>query len=102
MAKNHPKSKFFGYDSHEKSIENSNKIAKNEGIENKVNFKIFSANATISEDYNVIALFDCLHYIGVPVRYMKQIKKSLKQDGTCMIVEPMAHDKIKENLNSVG
>lgn len=33
---------------------------------------------------------------------MKQIKKSLKQDGTCMIVEPMAHDKIKENLNSVG
>jgi len=85
-----------------KSIENSNKIAKNEGIENKVNFKIVSANETISEDYDVIALFDCLHHMCVPVGDMKQIKKSLKQDETCMIVEPMAHDKIKENLKTVG
>lgn len=70
--------------------------------ENKVNFKIVSANETIGEDYDVIALFDCLHYMGDPVGDMKQIKKSLKQDGICMIVEPMAHDKIKENLDTVG
>lgn len=32
-TKNHPKSEFFEYDIHEKSIENTNKIAKNEGRE---------------------------------------------------------------------
>jgi hypothetical protein len=28
--------------------------------------------------------------------------KSLKPDGTCMIVEPFAHDTLEENLNPVG
>jgi hypothetical protein len=33
---------------------------------------------------------------------MKQAWKSLKSDGTCMIVEPMANDKLEDNLNLIG
>jgi hypothetical protein len=33
---------------------------------------------------------------------MKFTKHSLKPDGTCMIIEPMANDKLEENLNVVG
>jgi hypothetical protein len=33
---------------------------------------------------------------------MKFAKQSLKPDGTCMIIEPMANDKVEQNLNLVG
>jgi hypothetical protein len=33
---------------------------------------------------------------------MNFAKNSLKPDGTCMIVEPMAGDKLEDNLNVVG
>jgi hypothetical protein len=33
---------------------------------------------------------------------MNFAKQSLKHDGTCMIVEPMANDNLQDNLNLVG
>jgi hypothetical protein len=33
---------------------------------------------------------------------LKFVKQSLKPNGSCMIVEPMANDKIEDNLNMVG
>jgi len=46
--------------------------------------------------------FDCLHDMGDPIGAMKFAKQSLKHDGTCMIVEPMANDDVQDNLNLVG
>ncbi len=40
--------------------------------------------------------------MGDPVEVMKQSWKSLKSDGTCMIVEPMANNKLEDNLNLIG
>jgi hypothetical protein len=40
--------------------------------------------------------------MGDPLGAMKFARQSLKTGGTCMIVEPMAHDKLEENLNLVG
>ena len=40
--------------------------------------------------------------MGDPVGAMKFAKHSLKPEGTCMIIEPMANDKLEENLNAVG
>jgi hypothetical protein len=40
--------------------------------------------------------------MGDPVGACAHAHKSLKADGTCMIVEPFAHDSLQENLNPVG
>ena len=40
--------------------------------------------------------------MGDPLGAMKFARQSLKAGGTCMIVEPMANDKLEENLNLVG
>jgi hypothetical protein len=40
--------------------------------------------------------------MGDPTGAMKFAKSSLKPDGTCMIVEPIASDRLEENLNLVG
>jgi hypothetical protein len=40
--------------------------------------------------------------MGDPIGAMRFAKQSLKPGGTCMIIEPMANDKVEENLNLIG
>jgi hypothetical protein len=46
--------------------------------------------------------FDCLHDMGDPVGVARHARQALKPDGTAMIVEPFANDKLQDNLNPVG
>jgi 2-polyprenyl-3-methyl-5-hydroxy-6-metoxy-1,4-benzoquinol methylase len=104
MAKAFPNSKFHGFDNHTPSIEAAKEMAKKEGVTGNIEFRSVSASAneSIEGDYDLITLFDCLHDMSDPVGAMKFAKQSLKPDGTCMIIEPMANDKIEDNLNLVG
>jgi 2-polyprenyl-3-methyl-5-hydroxy-6-metoxy-1,4-benzoquinol methylase len=102
MAKAYPNSKFYGFDNHSPSIEKAKEQAKKEGVTRNVEFSSVSANEPIGNDHDLITFFDCLHDMGDPIGAMKFAKQSLKPDGTCMIIEPMANDKIEENLNVVG
>jgi hypothetical protein len=47
-------------------------------------------------------MFDCLHDMGDPVGAARHIRQALAPDGTWMIVEPFAGDRIEDNLNPVG
>ena len=47
-------------------------------------------------------MFDCLHDMGDPVGAARHVRESLAADGTWMIVEPMAGDRVEDNLNPVG
>ena len=103
MAKVYPNSKFYGFDNHGFSIEKAKEQAKKEGVTKNTELYVVSANdESIGNDYDLITFFDCLHDMGDPVGAMKLAKQSLKPDGTCMIIEPMANDKIEDNLNLVG
>lgn len=108
MAKAYPNSKFYGFDNHLPSIEQANQQImmeeKKEGIRiGNVEFIPVSANdESIGKDYDLITFFDCLHDMADPIGVMKFAKHSLKADGTCMIVEPMAGDRLEDNLNAVG
>jgi SAM-dependent methyltransferase len=52
--------------------------------------------------YDLVTMFDCLHDMGDPVGAARQVRRTLKPDGTWMIVEPHAGDRVEENLNPVG
>src|SRR4051795_4952641 len=102
MAKEYPKSKFYGFDNHEASIQAARKLAQKEGVSDRVEFAVVSANEPIGDDFDLVAFFDCLHDMADPIGALKFAKQSLKSDGTCMIIEPMANDNIEDNLNLVG
>ncbi len=102
MAKEYPNSKFYGFDNHEPSIDAAKQFAQKDGVADRSEFAVVSANASIGNDYDLVAFFDCLHDMADPVGALKFAKQSLKADGTCMIVEPMANDNIEDNLNLVG
>ena len=46
-----------------------------------------------------MTFFDCLHDMGDPAGASAHVHNTLKKDGTWMIVEPFAGDKLEENLN---
>jgi 2-polyprenyl-3-methyl-5-hydroxy-6-metoxy-1,4-benzoquinol methylase len=102
MAKAYPNSQFYGFDNHAPSIEKAKEYASKDNVDKNINFSLVSANESIGNNYDLVAFFDCLHDMGDPVGALEFARKSLKDDGTCMIVEPMANDNIEENLNLVG
>ena len=102
MAKAFPKSQFFGFDYHDKSIEGARAIAARDGLEVRVNFGVAKAKEFPGKDYDLVTVFDCLHDMGDPVGAATHVRKALSKDGTWMIVEPFAHDELKDNLNPVG
>ena len=102
MAKAFPRSEFFGFDYHDKSIEGARATAAREGLEVRANFGVAKAKEFPGNDYDLVTVFDCLHDMGDPVGAATHVRKSLKENGTWMIVEPFAHDELKENLNPVG
>ncbi len=101
MAKSFPKSTFVGFDFHEGSITCANERAREAGLEN-LTFEVAAAKHFPGSDYDLVAYFDCLHDMGDPVGGLAHTHQALKPDGTLMIVEPFAHDDLKDNLNPVG
>jgi SAM-dependent methyltransferase len=102
MAKAFPKSQFFGFDYHDKSIEAAREAAKREGVADRVTFEVATAKEIPGKGYDFVAVFDCLHDMGDPVGAAAHVRQSLAEDGTWMIVEPFANDELKDNLNPVG
>jgi SAM-dependent methyltransferase len=102
MAKAYPKSRFFGFDYHDKSVEAARASAQREGVADRVTFEVAKAKEFPGKDYDFVAVFDCLHDMGDPVGAAAHVRSSLRKDGTWMIVEPFANDELKDNLNPVG
>jgi SAM-dependent methyltransferase len=102
MAKAFPKSAFIGYDYHGPSIDAATKAAQDGGVATNCSFEVASAKDYPGRDFDLVCHFDCLHDMGDPVGAGKHTLRSLKPDGTWMIVEPFADDDVAKNLNPVG
>lgn len=61
-----------------------------------------TAKSYPGDDYDLICYFDCLHDMGDPVGAAEQAFKSLKKDGTVLLVEPFANDSLDDNITPVG
>jgi SAM-dependent methyltransferase len=102
MAKAFPNSQFIGYDFHPGSIEAARKHAAAHGVTDNVIFEVGSAKDFAATGLDLVTFFDCLHDMGDPVGAGAHVCRSLKKDGSWMIVEPMAADSLEENLNPVS
>jgi 2-polyprenyl-3-methyl-5-hydroxy-6-metoxy-1,4-benzoquinol methylase len=102
MAKSYPKSEFVGFDYHDKSIESAKQRAKDAGVSDRIRFEVAKAKDYPGTSYDFVTFFDCLHDMGDPAGASSHVHRSLKKDGTWMIVEPNAGDKLEDNLNPIG
>jgi 2-polyprenyl-3-methyl-5-hydroxy-6-metoxy-1,4-benzoquinol methylase len=101
MASAFPNSQFLGVDYHGASIETARSRAADAGVSN-AQFAVADATSYDGRDFDFIAFFDCLHDMADPAGAARHARQALKPDGTCMIVEPFAGDRVEDNLNPVG
>ena len=102
MAKAFPKSTFVGYDFHPSSIEQAQVHAEQHGATANAKFEVAMASEFPGKDLDLVTFFDCLHDMGDPVGAARHARETLKPDGTWMIVEPAAGDRLEDNLNPVS
>lgn len=102
MAQAYPDSRFFGFDYHQTSIDKARERAREAGVGDRITFQAASAHDYPGRGYDLIGFFDALHDMGDPVNAAKHAREALASDGTCMIVEPFASDRLEDNLHPVG
>lgn len=102
MAQAFPASQFVGFDYHAPSVQTATERAKAAGTEANVRFVKGSAKDYPGNDYDLVCYFDCLHDMGDPVGAARHALQSLKPDGSVLLVEPYANDRLDDNLTPVG
>jgi SAM-dependent methyltransferase len=102
MAKAFPNSTFAGSDYHDGSIETARQRAQDAGVAERVTFEVAPAAGYSGTGYDLVTMFDCLHDMGDPAGAARHVRETLAPDGTWMIVEPAAGDRVEDNLNPVG
>ncbi|HUL64804.1 MAG TPA: class I SAM-dependent methyltransferase [Burkholderiaceae bacterium] len=101
MARAFPNSQFVGFDYHEPSIRCAREAAEDMGVAGNTRFELADAK-TFQGRFDLVAFFDCLHDMGDPIGAAQHVRKTLAPGGTWMLVEPFAHDRLRDNLNPVG
>ncbi len=102
LAEAYPRCEIVGFDYHAESIERARAAARASGVGDRVSFEVASAKEYPGSGYDLVAMFDCLHDMGDPVGAAAHVLHSLDPDGTWLIVEPFANDRLEDNLNPVG
>ncbi|MGY1623964.1 class I SAM-dependent methyltransferase [Geodermatophilus sp. SYSU D00965] len=102
MAQAFPRTSVVGSDYHAQSIELARKNAAEAGVGDRVTFEVATAQTFGGTDYDLVTMFDALHDMGDPVGAARRIHEALAPDGTWLLVEPFASDRVEDNLNPVG
>jgi SAM-dependent methyltransferase len=102
MAKAYPNSRIIGFDYHKPSIERARKEAEKEGLKN-ITFEVAGSTDYPGDDYDLVTFFDSFHDMGNPSAAARHVLQTLKKkNGTWMLVEPFANDKLEDNFNPIG
>lgn len=102
MAQAYPASTFVGADYHQESIQTARQRAGEAGVSDRIEFRTLPATESAGTGFDLVTMFDCLHDMGDPLGAARRVRESLTDDGTWMVVEPAAGDRVEDNLNPVG
>ncbi|HYN97012.1 MAG TPA: methyltransferase [Pilimelia sp.] len=102
LAQAYPRAAIVGSDYHAESIELARKKAAEAGVTDRVRFEVATAQSFTGTEYDLITMFDCLHDLGDPLGAARRVRAALAPDGTWLLVEPFAADRVEDNFNPVG
>ncbi|GAB4067382.1 class I SAM-dependent methyltransferase [Angustibacter speluncae] len=102
MAQAFPASQFIGSDYHDASIAVARERAEEAGVAGRTSFVTASAQALDGGPYDLVTTFDALHDMGDPVGAARRVREALADDGTWMLVEPAAGERVEDNLHPIG
>ncbi len=98
LAEAYPSSRFVGYDLHPDSIETARRRAAEAGVADRTRFEVRDCRDYADENVDVVTFFDTFHDLGDPVGAAAHARRSLADDGTLVLVEPLAADDLATTL----
>ncbi|MFE9358278.1 class I SAM-dependent methyltransferase [Streptomyces olivaceoviridis] len=102
LAQAYPRTEVVGSDCHRESIALARRRAAEAGVAGRVTFQVATAQTFEGADFDLVAMFDCMHDMGDPLGAARRVREALAADGTWLLVEPLASDRIEENFHPVG
>ncbi|MFA9462446.1 class I SAM-dependent methyltransferase [Thiohalorhabdus sp. Cl-TMA] len=102
LAQAFPASVVHGYDFHGPSIEAALEKASDGGVADNTRFETAEVKRITERDYDLVCMFDALHDLGDPVGAATHIRDCLAPDGTFLLVEPLAGDRLADNTHLLG
>jgi SAM-dependent methyltransferase len=102
LAQEYPTATITGFDYHAESIDQARKRAADAGVADRVRFEVASAQDFPGDGFDLVCIFDALHDMGDPVGGARHIAAALADDGTWLLVEPMAIAGLENNVNPVS
>ena len=105
LAKAFPQATITGFDYHEASVVTARQRAAEAGIGDRVTFEVAAGDAFgrgHEASYDLVCIFDALHDMGDPVGVARHIRSRLAPGGTWLLVEPLAADRLEDNLHLLG
>jgi ubiquinone/menaquinone biosynthesis C-methylase UbiE len=102
LAQQYPNSTFVGIDSHAESVEIAQRRSAEAGVLGNTKFVVAKAKQYAENEFDLICFMDCLHDMGDPVGAADHARSALKDDGSVLLVEPSANDRLENNINPVS
>jgi SAM-dependent methyltransferase len=102
MAEAFARSTFRGTDAHGESVVTARQRAADSDVAAKISFETAAADTFTGGPYDLVTMFDCLHDMGDPIGAARHVRDVIADDGTWMIVEPAAGDRVEDNFNPIG
>lgn len=101
MAEKYPNTMVYGYDYHKGSIDVAKQRAEEKGLTNII-FTAVGAEGYAEDNFDLICFFDCFHDLGNPLEAVRFARTKLNKQGSLMVVEPFANDKLEDNINPIS
>ena len=102
LAQAFPNSRFYGFDLYGPNVERATLSAQQAGVADRVEFQQWDVVEGLPELYDVITTFDVVHDAVDPMGLVGAVRKSLKDDGSYIVLEIACSDQLEENLGSSG
>jgi SAM-dependent methyltransferase len=102
LSKGFPAARVFGFDNHGPSIERARANAQAEGVGDRVKFELVDCTRLPQREFDFISTFDVVHDSVDPAGLLSSIRKALAKDGTYLMLEINASDKVEQNISPMG
>jgi SAM-dependent methyltransferase len=102
LARAYPNSHFFGFDADSGVLRRARQRAEAEGVAERTTFEPAPAEAIPNHRYALAVLLSGLCHLQDPVRVARRVLHTLAPDGSLLIVEHVAGERVEESFNAVG
>jgi hypothetical protein len=102
LAQVYPNSQFVGYDSFPPSIAKATARAEAAGVSVRVRFEALDVVQGLPEQYDFIMTHEVVHDATDPLGMLQAIRNGLRADGTYLMKEYNASEKLEQNSGLLG